>query len=190
MSVHPTLDRFLRILALLVIVTLHVAAFRVVDRSTAHSSPRLNERRLVTVFIQPKVVDGPIPRAPDLARITVATPVVLVPLHVDQPAIDFDVARNSGARVAAPTLRGAGGSDMTPYIEQAALLPGEGATVVLRIEILETGDPGRVEIEASSGSRQVDQAAINYARTRHWYAGRINGLPQVMWIRWGVRLQA
>jgi len=61
---------------------------------------------------------------------------------------------------------------------------------VLRIEVLDTGEPGRIEVDASSGSAQVDQAAINYARTLHWYAGRMDGTPHAMWIRWGVRLQA
>lgn len=36
--------------------------------------------------------------------------------------------------------------------------------MVLRIEVLESGDPGRIEIDASSGSQQVDQAAVDYAR--------------------------
>ncbi|MFL6605670.1 MAG: TonB family protein [Steroidobacteraceae bacterium] len=79
---------------------------------------------------------------------------------------------------------------MTPFIARAALLPGEGATVVLRVEVLETGIPGRVEIDVSSGSNQVDQAAVSYARTQRWYAGRVDGLAHSVWIRWGVRLQA
>jgi TonB family protein len=73
--------------------------------------------------------------------------------------------------------------------DQASPTPGEGATVVLRIEVLESGDPGRIEIDASSGSQQVDQAAVDYARIQHWYAGRANGTPRPMWVRWGVRLQ-
>lgn len=62
--------------------------------------------------------------------------------------------------------------------------------MVLRIEILPTGEPGRIDVDVSSGSRQVDQAAIDYARLHRWYAGRNGDSPQTMWIRWGVRLQA
>jgi len=75
-------------------------------------------------------------------------------------------------------------------IAQAALLPGEGATVVLRIEVLTSGEPGRIEADVTSGSRQVDQAAIAYARQHYRYAGRVRELSEAMWIRWGVRLQA
>jgi protein TonB len=69
-------------------------------------------------------------------------------------------------------------------------MPGEGATVVLRIEVLPNGEPGRIEIDASSGSSQVDEAAMDYARAHRWYAGRDGQTPQAMWVRWGVRLQA
>jgi TonB family protein len=79
---------------------------------------------------------------------------------------------------------------MAPYVTQAALLPGEGATVVLRVEVLSTGEPGRIDVEVSSGSRQVDQASMDYARQLRWYAGHIADRAEPMWIRWGVRLQA
>jgi TonB family protein len=114
----------------------------------------------------------------------------LTALLTAQPDFDFSVARNDSAAVVAPTLQGDGHSGIEQYLQQAGLRPGEGATVVLRIEVLESGDPGRIEIDASSGSRQVDQAAVDYARIQHWYAGRANGAPRPMWVRWGVRLQA
>lgn len=66
-----------------------------------------------------------------------------------------------GAAVAAPSLRPDTAVSLEPYIAQAALLPGEDATVVLRIEVLASGKPGRI------GDR-----------------------TESMWIRWGVRLQA
>jgi TonB family protein len=62
--------------------------------------------------------------------------------------------------------------------------------VVLRVEVLESGDPGRIQVDVSSGSQQIDQAAMDYARIQHWYAGRLNGVPHAIWIRWGVRLQS
>lgn len=111
-------------------------------------------------------------------------------MDIELPEINFVVSRNEAAVSVAPSLKEGGHTNMAPYIRQAALLPGEGATVVLRIEVLATGEPGGIEIDTSSGSGQVDQAAVDYARTRRWYAGRINGAPRAIWIRWGVRLQA
>ncbi len=151
----------------------------------------MDDRGLLTVFIKPKILDSlkSLPE-PDLSRITFVAPDPLAAVSVEQPGVDSVVNRNNGARAAAPTLRDPNSTDMAPYIKEAALLPGEGATVVLRVEVLETGKPGRIEVDASSGSRRIDQAAINYARTQRWYAGRANGIPHAMWIRWGVRLQA
>jgi TonB family protein len=105
-------------------------------------------------------------------------------------AAAYEVNRNSRAAIATPSLRPDNPVSLTPYIAQAALLPGEGATVVLKIEVLANGEPGRIDIDTTSGSRQVDQAAIDYARQQRWYAGRVGDVPQPMWIRWGVRLQA
>jgi TonB family protein len=111
-------------------------------------------------------------------------------LHIEQPDIDFSTSPNESAGASAPIIKNANPADMGPFIARAALLHGEGATVVLRVEVLETGAPGRIEVDASSGSRQVDEAAVDYARTRRWVAGRVNGIPQTTWIRWGVRMQA
>ncbi len=146
---------------------------------------------LVTAFIHPTIRDaGTATARPDLSRLVIRVDKPLVNLNIEAPAIIFDETRNNAATSAAPSLQDSGQRDMGPFIKQAGLLPGEGVTVVLRIEVLDTGEPGRIEIDATSGSRQVDQAALDYARTRHWYAGRVNGNPHPMWIRWGVRLQA
>jgi TonB family protein len=149
-----------------------------------------SDQRLLTVFIQPSIQDDGTLPGPNLAKISYVAVEHPPVLHIEHPAIDSAVARNNGAGMAAPTLRSSETPDMEPYVRRAALLPGEGATVVLRIEILATGSPGRIQIEVSSNSRQIDQAAIDCARAQHWYAGRANGAPQVMWIRWAVRLQA
>jgi periplasmic protein TonB len=111
-------------------------------------------------------------------------------LNIPLPNIAYDIARNEGATLAAPSLRPDNTVNLQPFIAQAALLPGEGATVVLRIEVLATGEPGRIDIDTSSGSHQVDQAAIDYARQHRWYAGRVGDHAESMWIRWGVLLKA
>jgi TonB family protein len=80
--------------------------------------------------------------------------------------------------------------DPRPYAEQAGLAEGEGATVVLRVEVLDSGLLGRVEVEVSGGRASIDAAAVDFARSTPWVAGCVDGRPLTMWIRWGVRLQA
>jgi len=113
----------------------------------------------------------------------------LTALQLPDTGIDFSVERNTAAMVVAPTLEGDGQAGIQSYLRQTGLMRGKGATVVLRIEVLASGDPGRIVVDASSGSPQVDEAAVSFARIQHWYAGRMNGTPRPMWIRWGVRFQ-
>jgi TonB family protein len=80
--------------------------------------------------------------------------------------------------------------DSAPYARAAGLAAGTGATVVLRLEILDSGEVGRVEVEVSGGADAIDQAAIAYVRVLPWAGGMIDGRPASMWIRWGVRLQS
>jgi TonB family protein len=181
-----------RALALLcLVVVVHVAAFSALRRSMSFTVKATPTPSFVMVFIQPKIRDGGADAAqPDMSDLLLRMESSVTQLQIDQPAIEVEATRNAGASVAAPTLIGSAPLDMSAYTRQAALLPGEGATVVLRIEVLASGEAGRIEIDTSSGSHQVDEAAITYARTRHWNAGRMNGAAQGMWIRWGVRLQA
>ena len=83
-----------------------------------------------------------------------------------------------------------GAPDASGYARDAGLPPGNGATVVLRIEVLGTGELGRIEVDVSGGRREIDQAAIAYARAMPWIGGMVDGRRESMWIRWGVRLQA
>jgi protein TonB len=146
---------------------------------------------LITIFLRPAIhEDYGSPAGPDLSMLVVPLDTPLQDLQVTTPPIAYDVSRVAGTSVAAPTLRPDNAVPMAPYTIQAALLPGEGATVVLRVEVLASGEPGRIDIDASGGSPQVDQAAIEYARQHRWYAGRVGEHPQAMWIRWGIRLQA
>ena len=74
------------------------------------------------------------------------------------------------------------------FAHGAGLNYDSGATVVLRVEVRGGGLVGRVEIDASSGNRRIDQAAIAYVRALKWVGGRIDDKPETIWIRWGVRL--
>jgi TonB family protein len=170
----------------------HVVLFLGFAHTTYHPASFVQSPdALITVFIRPRIREAGEPvSVVDPASLQLRLNPRLTALLTAQPDFDFSVARNDSAAVVAPTLQGDGHSGIEPYLQQAGLRSGEGATVVLRIEVLESGDPGRIEIDASSGSQQVDQAAVDYARIQHWYAGRANGAPCPMWVRWGVRLQA
>ena len=122
-------------------------------------------------------------------------------LRLDHPRLmaplaalsDFDSSMGPSPAVAAviaPSLIGDGHSGIEPYVQRSGLRPGEGAMVVLRIRVSESGDAGRIEVDSSSGRRNVDQAAVDFARVQHWSAARVNGVLRSMWINWGVRLQA
>jgi|HubBroStandDraft_6_1064221.scaffolds.fasta_scaffold894978_1 TonB family protein len=190
-SLAVTRSRAVRALLIAGILAVHLAGFaglassaRVrVGRPTAADST-------VTAYILPKIRDEAAVDLPELSMLVMQLSPQLPDLHIEAPQIEFEVARNGDAVSAAPSLIGRTQTDMSPYVREAALLPGSGVTVVLRIEVLEDGSPGRIQVEASGGTRQIDQAAIDYARTRHWNAGRIDGTAHTVWIRWGVRLQA
>jgi TonB family protein len=178
------------VLLLGLVLTVHVVGVVLFTYSTPVLIARSASAQSVTAFLLPKIRDGGSDLPADISALVVRLDRQITALHIDQPQINFEVVRNGSALSAAPTLIGISQPDMRAYVRQASLSRGEGATVVLRIEVLESGDPGRIQIDASSGSRQIDQAAIDYARTLHWNAGRVNGVARAVWIRWGVRLQA
>jgi hypothetical protein len=178
--------------SMIIVLALHAAAIVALTRLYGHfPGAAASHEGMMTIFLIPAIKDGngSLP-GPDLSMLVVPIDAPLPALQLDAPAIAYDVARNAGAGVAAPSLRPDNAVGLAPFIAQAALLPGEGATVVLKIEVLANGEPGRIDIDTTSGSQQVDQAAIDYARQQRWYAGRIGDVIQAMWIRWGVRLQA
>jgi TonB family protein len=181
-----------RLISLLPIAALHVVAFLAMRQTMNSIRPDSIAAGVMKVFfIEPtKQTEGSDAAEPDLARLMVMTD---HPLDLTSAALnpfEYSESRSAGTTISAPTLKGGNPIDMTPFIAQAALLPGEGATVVLRVEVLDTGEPGRMAVDVSSGSRQVDQAAMDYARQLRWFAGRTGEAAQAMWIRWSVRLQA
>lgn len=175
-----------------VIAVLHLAAVSILDRSARHAERSAADADpLVTVFIRPGISDdGAQSASRDLSRLLVRIPDPRAAVHIEPVELSFFVSRNNAATVAAPSLQGDGRRGMEPYVREAALAPGQGATVVLRVEVLDTGKPGRIEVDVSSGNAGIDEAAVGYARTQRWYAGRTTGAPRTMWIRWAVRLQA
>ena len=97
---------------------------------------------------------------------------------------------NAEAVIVAPQLLDTDPPATAPFAQQAGLRPGESAVVVLRVEVLSDGHVGQVEVDVSSGSRQVDEAAVAYAQTLAWVPGRLHGIEMSTWVRQGVRLAA
>jgi len=192
-ALRRVIFRSLKHLALLsTIGVLHLSVVYTLDRSARHAATSVDRPdSFVTVFIKPKISDDAGKSAgPDISKLTVRIPDPSAAVHIEPVELGFYTSRNHAAAMAAPSLEGDGQSGIGPYIREAALSPGHGATVVLRVEVLETGEPGRIEVDVSSGDARADQAAVDYARVQRWFAGRITGVPSTMWIRWAVRLQA
>jgi TonB family protein len=190
-SLTVSRPRLISAILIATILGLHVAGIALLERATlVVAKQAASPEATVTAVILPKIRDGAGEDLPNLSSLVVRLNEHFTDLHIEQPQINFEVARNGSALSAAPTLVGLAQPDMSAYVRQASLPRGAGATIVLRIEVLESGDPGQILIDTSSGSRQTDQAAIDYARTLHWNAGRVNGTVHAIWIRWAVRLQA
>jgi TonB family protein len=180
-----------RFISALIVGSLHVLAAWTISRGVIPPAAPPVMETLVTTYIEPRVVKrGATVSGQNLSKISTLRTNSWPALHVDIPLIDYEVSRNAAAMLAAPTLDPEPAVDIYPYIIEAALLPGEGATVVLRIEMLADGSAGRIAIDVSSGSEHVDQAASDYARAHRWAPATVAGAAHSMWIRWGVRLQA
>jgi TonB family protein len=179
------------VIFLVSIIAFHTVGAWAFVHSMKVTPPRAYPEALMTVFIQPTLTRaGSGSDRPDMSRVSFRLDTPTQQLHVDIPRIEFDVSRNASAISAAPSIEPYPVIDMGPFVRSAALLQGEGATVVLRIEVLGDGLPGQIAVEVSSGSAQVDEAAIAFARAHRWVPAMLAGAPHAMWIRWGVRLQA
>src|SRR5262249_20929200 len=107
-----------RLAALSAVALVHWIALDAIVKSTVHTKVVVNDRGMLTVFIQPRILDSlkSLPE-PDLSRITFAAPDPLAAVNVEQPSVDSVVNRNNGARAAAPTLRDPNSTDIAPYIK-------------------------------------------------------------------------
>jgi TonB family protein len=181
-----------RLVVLGFLLGLHVPLILLFERSSHRPASSVESPAgLLTVFIRPRIREAGEPLSVvDPAILQSRMELQLTTLQSADAALDVTVERNAAAIVVAPTLQENRNAGIQPYLRRAGLRHGEGATVVLRIEVSEAGAPTRVLVDTSSGSRQIDEAAVEFARAQHWYAGRISGRPHSMWIRWGVRLQA
>lgn len=105
--------------------------------------------------------------------------------------VEVEASGASEAVHSAPVLATAVPSDIRGRLaQQAGLLAGQSVTVVVRVQVLPTGQAGVVAIEQSGGSALIDAAALEYVRLLSWIAGRRAGEATAMTIRMAVNLVA
>jgi TonB family protein len=171
---------------LLGIVIAHGAVVALVVAMPGERYQAVETEPLVTVFLRPKIIVSRDPSVtPRTIRLPKAAPLVY---EVTVPDVEQPTVSIIGVGTMAPYPEDEA-IDARSFAQRAGLRPDEGATVVLRVKILGTGDVDDVQIDVSGGSARVDDAAVAYARTIRWVGGVIDGRPAAMWIRWGVRLQ-
>lgn len=180
-----------RLSTLGVVAAVHGLAIWALSSATAFHANAVEVRSLPAVLIltnnPAQVSQGPLAPLRDVLVVLDSTEKVMnLPAA---PVVRFDDA-NAAAVIVAPQLLDAHPPDVAPFARQAGLLPGESAVVVLRVEVLPDGHVGQVKVDVSSGSRQVDEAAMAYAQTLAWVPGRLHGLETSTWVRQGVRLAA
>jgi hypothetical protein len=142
---------------------------------------------LAVVVVRPIIV---VSREVQRVRRPVRVPAnAVIDPTIEIPDLERPIAVVAGVGTMAPQPIGAA-PDVEPFAQQAGLAPGTGATVVLRLEVLGSGELGRVAVEVSGGSARIDQAAESYARAMLWTGGMKEGRPEPIWIRWAVRLQS
>ena len=70
-----------------------------------------------------------------------------------------------------------------PYLLSAKRRRGIEGTVILRIEVLPTGEPGQVDILQSSGDESLDAPARESVRRWKFHPARHGGKPVSGWAR-------
>jgi TonB family protein len=170
------------------VLAAHATVVALIVAIPGESSRAPETEPLVAVFIRPAVLitdDPSLASAPPRMHRRSSNAVSTVAAQDADPPVITTI----GVGTMAPHAEN-GSLDSSPFARAAGLRPGEGATVVLRVEVLGSGDVGRVEIDVSGGSADIDRAAVAYARLLPWVGGMIDGRPATLWIRWGVRLES
>jgi hypothetical protein len=169
----------------LAIVAAHAALVSLVVESSREIVRAPETERLVSVFLRPRVIVSQHSSTdPPVIRVPSGAPILYDSSATDAPRSTVAVI---GVGTRAPQVVDAP-LDAAPFARSAGLQPGHGAAVVLRIEVLGTGDLGAIIVEASGGTDAIDAAAIDYVRALTWSGGMVDGKPATIWIRWGVWL--
>jgi hypothetical protein len=155
-------------------------------------NPRAEEptpESFVVVLLKPRLIleSDPHEVAPIVPLKLSATAIVDMNILPPEMARPLKLTAGIGTLAAGP-----GAPDLLPesrpFAVKAGLLLGQGATVVLRVEVLDDNEVGRIVVEVSGGSPEIDVAAIDYARAMPWIGAVVDGKPVPMEVRYAVRL--
>jgi len=114
----------------------------------------------------------------------------IIDLSLPPPETPLPLKLTAGVGTLAAGPGNANLPDSRPFAAQAGLAAGQGATVVLRVEVLDDNELGLVVVEVSGGSPAIDAAAISYAHAMPWIGAVVDGKSVPMQVRYAVHLQA
>jgi len=144
----------------------------------------LPERRAPPAPLSPPARTAGAPsaeRAPDEAAVPGDIPAA--------PAAERPATEPSRRAAAAPTstqppsFRAEHLSNPPPLYPRRARRAGVEGTVTLKVLVTATGAPGKVELDASSGSEALDQAAIDAVKRWQFVPARRGDAPVEAWVR-------
>jgi len=184
-------------IALAFIVLLHVAFFFALSTGLGTQVVKLTP----TIF---KVVDTPrvqqppreIPRIPvpnaDLTRVESQFTPKVPPIDSFDPPKDPPRLDKIGdgprvpehvvpAPVVVPPEEDAAHQLSAPAYPAADIRANHAGTVIVRVQVLENGRIGDVELVQSSGFQRLDESALREAKRWRMKPGTRNGVPVVMW---------
>jgi protein TonB len=142
---------------------------------------------------RPRARPTPVPLPPQPSP--TPAPVVTPPAVASEPAIPRDDAPRGSPPVAvaappvapreslvAPDFRAAYLNNPPPPYPRSARRSGEQGTVTLRVHVATDGVPTRVELERSSGSPTLDEAALEAVKTWRFVPARRGTDPVAAWV--------
>jgi hypothetical protein len=107
-----------------------------------------------------------------------------------QPASSApEAVLEEGARFTPPQIDPSQVIDARPFAREAGLLPHEVVDVVLSIDVGVDGTIKAVVVVRGAGRRQIDAAAVSYARALTWTPGSVGGEARRMRTQLTVRLE-
>lgn len=141
---------------------------------------------LVAVNVKPVVL---VSREPIDVPPSIRAPKSALALNVPVPTSLRPIVVSVGIGTMVPRIANPD-ADSSIFALAAGLTSGQAAMVVLRLEVLASGDLGQIIVEQSGGTPAIDVQAVAYARSLIWTGGMIDGRPATIWIRRAVTLRA
>lgn len=98
-------------------------------------------------------------------------------------ALESDANRRARGDFTPPRLVQTTVPNAADFARRAGLEPGKPARVILAVKVSELGVPSDIRVSTSSGNRQADALAIEYARVLRWSPAEEKGRKAIANIR-------